>query len=87
MTSSPEAPHPPAGSFPPQMFMEDLARSSGLSKGVTSISLVSLNSIATGVGKLGLGVIADVSCVNSVLLYALTVAVSGLGVLLIPFAR
>ncbi|XP_078019712.1 monocarboxylate transporter 9-like [Epinephelus lanceolatus] len=74
------------GSFPPQMFMEDLARSSGLSKGVTSISLVSLNSIATGVGKLGLGVIADMSCVNSVLLYALTVAVSGLGVLLIPFA-
>ncbi|XP_070783200.1 monocarboxylate transporter 9-like [Enoplosus armatus] len=72
------------GNFPPQLFLEDLARSSGLTEGVASISLVSLNSIGAGVGKLGLGVMADVPRVDSVLLYALTVGVSGLGVLLIP---
>ncbi|XP_040922528.1 monocarboxylate transporter 9-like isoform X2 [Toxotes jaculatrix] len=74
------------GNFPPQLFLEDLAQSSGLSEGVTSVSLVSLISIGAGVGKLGLGVMADVPRVDSILLYALTVGVSGLAVLLIPFA-
>ncbi|XP_073345935.1 monocarboxylate transporter 9-like isoform X2 [Pagrus major] len=75
------------GQFPPQLFLEDLARSSGLTEGVSSMSLVSLNSIGGTVGKLALGVIADMPRVNSVLLYALTVGVSGLGVLLIPLSR
>lgn len=79
-------PHP-AGNFPPQLFLEDLARSSGLTEDVPALSLVSLLSIGAGVGKLGLGVVADVPRVDSVLLYALTVGVSGLGVLLIPFSR
>ncbi|XP_035526695.1 monocarboxylate transporter 9-like [Morone saxatilis] len=74
------------GNFPPQIFLEDLARSSGMTEGVASISLVSLNAIGAGVGKLGLGVMADVPWVDSVLLYALTVGVGGLGVLLIPLA-
>uniref|UniRef100_A0A8C4NQ16 Major facilitator superfamily (MFS) profile domain-containing protein n=1 Tax=Dicentrarchus labrax TaxID=13489 RepID=A0A8C4NQ16_DICLA len=74
------------GNFPPQIFLEDLARSSGMTEGVASISLVSLNAIGAGVGKLGLGVMADVPRVDSVLLYALTVGVGGLGVLLIPLA-
>lgn len=64
-----------------------MARSSGVSEGITSISLVSLNSIGSGVGKLVLGVIADVPRVDSFLLYALTMGVSGLGVLLIPLTR
>ena len=51
------------------------------------MSLVSLNSIGSSVGKLALGIIADLPQVNSVLLYALTVGVSGLGVLLIPLSR
>ncbi|XP_039990416.1 monocarboxylate transporter 9-like [Xiphias gladius] len=72
------------GNFPPQLFLEDLAQSSGLTEGVASISLVSLILIGGVVGKLGLGVIADVPRVDSVLLYALTVGVSGLSVLLIP---
>ncbi|XP_076616546.1 monocarboxylate transporter 9-like [Chaetodon auriga] len=72
------------GNFPPQVFLEDLAQSYGVTEGVASISLVSLNSIAGGVGKLGLGVMADVPRVNSVFLYALTVGASGLAVLLIP---
>uniref|UniRef100_A0A4W6G294 Major facilitator superfamily (MFS) profile domain-containing protein n=1 Tax=Lates calcarifer TaxID=8187 RepID=A0A4W6G294_LATCA len=72
------------GNSPPQLFLEDLARSSGLTEGIASISLVSLSSIGGGVGKLGLGIMADVPQVNSVLLYALTVGVSGLAVLLIP---
>ncbi|XP_070847178.1 monocarboxylate transporter 9-like [Chaetodon trifascialis] len=72
------------GNFPPQVFLEDLAQSYGVTGGVASISLVSLNSIAGGVGKLGLGIMADVPWVNSVFLYALTVGASGLAVLLIP---
>uniref|UniRef100_A0A3Q1ITU1 Major facilitator superfamily (MFS) profile domain-containing protein n=1 Tax=Anabas testudineus TaxID=64144 RepID=A0A3Q1ITU1_ANATE len=74
------------GNTPPQIFLEDLAHSSGLTGDVHSLSLISLVSIGAGVGKLGLGVTADVPRVDSVLLYALTVGVSGLGVLLIPFA-
>ncbi|XP_023262127.1 monocarboxylate transporter 9-like isoform X1 [Seriola lalandi dorsalis] len=73
------------GTTPPQLFLEDLARSSGLTEGVASISLVSLCSIGGGVGRLGLGVMADMPRVDSVHLYALTVGVSGLAVLLIPF--
>lgn len=84
--SSPVCPHP-AGNFPPQLFLEDLARSSGLTEGIASISLVSLNSIGAGVGKLGLGIMVDVQRVNGILLYALTVGVSGLAVLLIPLTR
>lgn len=78
---------PPAGSSPPQLLLEDLARSSGLSEGVASVSLVSLYSIGGGVGKLGLGVMADMPRVDGVLLYALTVGVSGLAVLLLPRSR
>ncbi len=85
--SSPSPVCPHAGNFPPQLFLEDLAQSSGLTEGVAFVSLVSLNSIGGGVGKLGLGVMADVPRVNSILLYALTVGVSGLGVLLIPLTR
>lgn len=80
-------PRPPAGNSPAQLFLEDLARSSGLSEGVASISLVSLYSIGGGVGKLGLGLLADVPRVDGVLLYALTVGASGLAVLLLPLSR
>ncbi|XP_022597992.1 monocarboxylate transporter 9-like isoform X2 [Seriola dumerili] len=73
------------GNTPPQLFLQELARSSGLTEGVASISLVSLYSIGGGVGRLGLGVMADMPWVDSVHLYALTVGVSGLAVLLIPF--
>ncbi|XP_030602002.1 monocarboxylate transporter 9-like [Archocentrus centrarchus] len=75
------------GSSPPALFLEDLAQSARLTEGVPPISLVSLLSIGSGVGKLTLGVMADVPRVDSVVLYALTVAVSGLGVILIPLTR
>lgn len=38
-------------------------------------------------GKLGLGFMADVPCVDGTVLYALTVGVSGLAVLLLPLSR
>uniref|UniRef100_A0A3Q0SH35 Solute carrier family 16 member 9b n=1 Tax=Amphilophus citrinellus TaxID=61819 RepID=A0A3Q0SH35_AMPCI len=75
------------GSYPPALFLEDLAQSARLTEGDPPISLVSLLSIGSGVGKLTLGVMADVPRVDSVVLYALTVAVSGLGVILIPLTR
>ncbi|KAM9336983.1 monocarboxylate transporter 9-like [Symphorus nematophorus] len=74
------------GHFPPQLFLEDVAQSAGLSGGVASVSLVSLASVGAGLGKLGLGVMADLPRVDSVFLYALTVGVAGMGVLLIPLA-
>ncbi|KAM7381011.1 hypothetical protein PAMA_012040 [Pampus argenteus] len=73
-----------AGSFPPQLFLEDLAQSTGLLRVKPSVSTVSLFSIGAGMGKIGLGVMADLPWVDSVVLYALTVTASGLGVLLLP---
>uniref|UniRef100_A0A667YNJ9 Major facilitator superfamily (MFS) profile domain-containing protein n=1 Tax=Myripristis murdjan TaxID=586833 RepID=A0A667YNJ9_9TELE len=75
------------GAFPPQLFLEDLAQSEGLAEGVADVSLVSLNSMGSCVGKLALGVMVDLPGVNSVFLYASTVAVSALGLLLIPLTR
>lgn len=77
---------PPAGNSPPQLLLEDLARSSKLSEGVTPVCLVAY-SIGGGVGKLGLGVMADVPCVDGTVLYSLTVGVSGLAVVLVPLSR
>lgn len=59
----------------------------GVASSSSSTSLVSLISIGSGVGKLSLGIMADIPRVDSVLLYALTVGVSGLGVLIIPYIR
>lgn len=77
----------PAGNSPAQLFLEDLALSSRLTGGIAAFSLVSLYSIGGGVGKLWLGIMVDLLCVNGMLLYAVTVAASGLAVLLIPFSR
>lgn len=86
-TCSPACRCSPAGISPPALFLEDLAQSSRLTEGVPPISLVSLLSIGSGVGKLTLGVMVDIPWVDSVVLYALTVAASGLGVVLIPLTR
>lgn len=76
-----------AGNSPAEILLEDLARSYKLSEGVATISLVSCYSIGGGVGKLAIGSIADILCMDRVFLYALTVATSGLTVLLIPLSR
>ncbi|XP_071770694.2 monocarboxylate transporter 9-like [Centroberyx gerrardi] len=75
------------GAFPPQLFIEDVAQSGGLTEGVALFPLVSIISVAGGVGKMGLGALADLPAVNGVFLYASTVAASGLGLLLIPVTR
>lgn len=72
------------GAFPPVLFMEDVAQTEGLIDGIALIPLVSIVSITTGIGKLVLGVMADMPGVNSLFLYALTVMGSGVSLLLIP---
>ncbi|XP_047465666.1 monocarboxylate transporter 9-like [Mugil cephalus] len=77
------------GSYPPLLFLEDLARGSSMTEDAASAStsLVSLMSVGCCVGKLSLGIMADVPRVDSVLLYTLTVGVSGICVLIIPYIR
>lgn len=72
------------GVIPPILFIEDMAQSEGLLEHVTPIPLISIASAATGVGKLVLGILADVRWVNSLHLYAMTVAAMGVALLLVP---
>lgn len=75
------------GAFPPVLFMEDVAQSEGLVEEVSIIPLVSIVAITTGIGKLALGVLADVRWVNSIYLYAFTMFAAGLALLLIPATK
>ncbi|KAF4084417.1 hypothetical protein AMELA_G00128300 [Ameiurus melas] len=72
------------GAIPPILFLEDVAQSEGLLEHVTPIPLVSITSAASGVGKLVLGILADVHWVNSLQLYAMTVAAMGVALLVVP---
>ncbi|MBN3304425.1 MOT9 protein, partial [Amia calva] len=73
------------GAFPPVIYMEDVARSLGLIEGI--IPLVSIVAIMTGVGKLVLGIMADLRWINSLHLYTFTVFGTGLVLLVIPVAK
>lgn len=72
------------GAIPPVLFMEDVAQSEGLLDHATLIPLVSITAAATGVGKLALGILVDVHWVNSLQLYAMTVAAMGVALLVVP---
>ncbi|XP_039627406.1 monocarboxylate transporter 9b [Polypterus senegalus] len=74
------------GSFPPVLFMEDVAKNSGLTDEEYVFPLVSILSIMMGVGKLALGIIADLTWMNSYYLYAFTIGASGAALLCIPLA-
>lgn len=75
------------GAFPPVLFMEDVAQSEGLIDEVRIIPLVSIVAITTGVGKLTLGMLADIRWINSVFLYAFTLLGTGTALLLIPISK
>ncbi|XP_029926865.1 monocarboxylate transporter 9 [Myripristis murdjan] len=75
------------GAFPPVLFMEDVAQSQGLIEEVSFIPLVSIVAITTGVGKLVLGVLADIRWINSIYLYAFTLFAAGVALLLIPVTK
>ncbi|TSS85094.1 Monocarboxylate transporter 9 [Bagarius yarrelli] len=66
------------------LFIEDVAQSKDLVQHVAHIPLVSITAAATGVGKLALGILADVSWVNSLHLYAMTVTALGAALLVVP---
>lgn len=75
------------GAFPPVLFMEDVAQSEGLIDGIALIPLVSIVAMTTGIGKLVLGVLADMRWVNSLFLYALTLMGTGVALMLIPLSK
>lgn len=75
------------GAYTPLLFLEDLAQSEGLITGISTIPLVSIMSIAAGVGKLLLGVMMDVRWMNSIYLYAVTLLGTGMALLIIPVTK
>ncbi|XP_028325340.1 monocarboxylate transporter 9-like [Gouania willdenowi] len=75
------------GAFPPVLFIEDVAQSEGLIEEVSVIPLVSIGAIATGVGKLVLGILVDIRWINSIYLYTFTMFAGGVALLLIPITK
>lgn len=75
------------GAYTPLLFLEDLAQSEGLINGISTIPLVSIMSIAAGVGKLLLGITMDIRWMNSIFLYAFTLLGSGVALLIIPVTK
>lgn len=75
------------GAYTPLLFLEDLAQTEGLISGISTIPLVSIMSIAAGVGKLLLGVMMDIRWMNSIFLYALTLLGTGVALLIIPVTK
>ncbi|XP_032088224.1 monocarboxylate transporter 9 [Thamnophis elegans] len=75
------------GGFPPSLLMEDVARSSKIIEGDCAIPLISIIGIMTAVGKLALGVLADVAWINALYLYILTLILTAAALVLIPFAQ
>ncbi|XP_030643299.1 monocarboxylate transporter 9a [Chanos chanos] len=75
------------GAFPPVLFMEDVAQSQGLIDDISVIPLVSIVAMTTGMGKLVLGMMADLPWMNSLYLYAFTLIGSGVALMLIPVTK
>ncbi|XP_052426973.1 monocarboxylate transporter 9 [Carassius gibelio] len=75
------------GAYTPLLFLEDLAQSEGLISGISTIPLVSIMSIAAGVGKLLLGIMMDVRWMNSIFLYVFTLLGTGVVLLIIPITK
>nr|XP_056706055.1 monocarboxylate transporter 9 [Euleptes europaea] len=75
------------GVFPPSLLMEDIARSSNIGEENCVIPLVSIIGIMTATGKLALGILADFKWMNTLYLYVLTLIMTSVALLLIPFAQ
>ncbi|XP_007431900.1 monocarboxylate transporter 9 [Python bivittatus] len=75
------------GGFPPSLLMEDVARSSNIAEEDCVVPLISIIGIMTAIGKLALGVLADVDCINALYLYILTLILTAVALVLIPFAQ
>ncbi|XP_043374961.1 monocarboxylate transporter 9 isoform X5 [Dermochelys coriacea] len=75
------------GGFPPSLLMEDVARSSNISEEEYVMPLISIIGIMTAVGKLVLGVLADIKWINTLYLYVVTLIMTGVALVAIPFAK
>lgn len=75
------------GGFPPSLLMEDVARSSNVKEEEFVMPLISIIGIMTAVGKLLLGILADLKWINTLYLYIATLILMGLALCVIPFAR
>uniref|UniRef100_A0A8D0DSG2 Monocarboxylate transporter 9 n=1 Tax=Salvator merianae TaxID=96440 RepID=A0A8D0DSG2_SALMN len=75
------------GGFPPSLLMEDIARSANIDEEDCVIPLISIMGIMTAIGKLVLGILADFEWINILYLYVLTLIMTALALVLIPFAQ
>ncbi|XP_053168750.1 monocarboxylate transporter 9 [Hemicordylus capensis] len=75
------------GGFPPSLLMEDIARSSNIGEEDCVIPLISIIGIMTAIGKLVLGILADFEWINTLYLYVLTLILTAVALVLIPFAQ
>lgn len=75
------------GSFPPVLFIEDVAQSLGLIEEVSFIPLVSIGAISTGLGKLLLGILVDFRWINSIHLYTFSIFAAGVALFLMPITK
>ncbi|XP_040588236.1 monocarboxylate transporter 9 isoform X2 [Mesocricetus auratus] len=75
------------GGFPPSLLMEDVARSSNVREEDLTMPLISIIGIMTAVGKLLLGIMADIKWVNTLYLYVATLIITGLALCAIPLAK
>nr|XP_033799177.1 monocarboxylate transporter 9 [Geotrypetes seraphini]XP_033799178.1 monocarboxylate transporter 9 [Geotrypetes seraphini] len=75
------------GGFPPILLLEDIAKSSDISEEAYFMPLISIVGIMTAVGKLALGILADIRWINTLYLYVLTLVGSALALFAIPFAK
>ncbi|KAM9133359.1 monocarboxylate transporter 9 isoform 2-T3 [Pangshura tecta] len=75
------------GGFPPLLLMEDVARSSNISEEEYVMPLISILGIMTAIGKLVLGVLADFKWINTLYLYVITLIMTGVALVAIPFAK
>nr|XP_020657911.1 monocarboxylate transporter 9 isoform X1 [Pogona vitticeps]XP_020657912.1 monocarboxylate transporter 9 isoform X1 [Pogona vitticeps]XP_020657913.1 monocarboxylate transporter 9 isoform X1 [Pogona vitticeps]XP_020657914.1 monocarboxylate transporter 9 isoform X1 [Pogona vitticeps]XP_020657915.1 monocarboxylate transporter 9 isoform X1 [Pogona vitticeps]XP_020657917.1 monocarboxylate transporter 9 isoform X1 [Pogona vitticeps] len=75
------------GGFPPSLLMEDIAKSANISEEDCVIPLISIIGIMTAIGKLVLGILADFAWINALYLYVLTLIMTAVALVLIPFAQ
>lgn len=75
------------GGFPPSLLMEDIARSANIGEEDCIIPLISIIGIMTAIGKLVLGILADFEWINTLYLYVMTLIMTAVALVLIPFAQ
>ncbi|KAM4703229.1 monocarboxylate transporter 9 [Rhinophrynus dorsalis] len=75
------------GGFPPALLLEDIAKSANIAEETIVVPLVSIVGFGMAIGKLILGILADVKWINTLYLYVFTLLVTGLTLFAMPYAN